>query len=329
MCLLLCLQASLGCSDTVWLENGDVLTGSIIKLDEGKLSLKTTYAGTVVVDWGAVRALDSDQELWVSLVGESEPQKRTLKKQVTGVAVIEGDGVKREFSAVWPLSAIHQELPKLADTWRVRGDLGAGLDSQFGNDQERSLSLDGELKIDDQWNKNTLRWNYEKEHDDGLETSEWLMTYAYSRYLDEHVYIQGAGTRDFDSDADLRYRTSAGGSLGYRFWETRKRELRTSAGLSRFWEKYKINNRKKDFAITWMINYRSELKEALEYYSDTQIFYRLGSGERLVTLNQGIKWRFDSGISLKLDHSLDYDSQSLDVIKKTDNQIKMKVGYQW
>lgn len=316
-------------ADTLWLENGDVLTGDIIKLEEGKLSIKTAYAGTVVVDWAFVRALDSDQEFWVSLVGESQPRKRTLQKQTTGVAVIEDDGMTRSFSAVWPLAGIHQQPPRLAETWQVRGDLGVGLDSQFGNDQERSITLDGELKIDDQWNKNTFRWDYDRENDEGDKSSEWLIAYSYSRYLDEHIYAQGASVRDFDSEADLRYRTSLGGSLGYRFWETKERELRTSAGLSRLWEKYKINSRKKDFAITWMVNYRSILQEDLGYYADTRIFYRLGSGEKLVTLRQGVKWTLMSGLSLKLDHYLDYDSQPLDTVKKTDHQVKMGLGYQW
>ena len=316
-------------ADTLWLENGDVLTGDIIKLDEGKLSLKTGYAGTVVIDWGYVRALDSDNEFWVSLVGESQPRERVLKGQATGVMIIESDGTRRQFSAVWPVSAIHKELPALADTWQIKGDFGVGLDSQFGNDQERSLMLDGTLNIDDQWNKNTLQWDYEAENDAGDRSAEWLIDYSYSRYLDEHVYVQGAGGRDFDSDADLRYRSSAGGSLGYRFWETKKRELRTSVGLSRLWEKYQVNSRKKDFAMSWMTNYRSDLLSELAYYVNTRVFYRLGSGEKLVSLRQGLKWKLSAELSLKLNHNLDYDSQPLDNVKKTDHQIKMGVGYQW
>ena len=316
-------------SDTLWLENGDILTGEIIRLDEGKISIKTVYASTVVVDWGLVRALESDDELWVSLVGESQPVKRRLQKQETGVAVVEEDGVVRSFSAVWPLAAIHEQPPKLADTWSIKGDLGGGIDSKFGNDQERSVTLDGELNIDDQWNKNTLRWDYETENDEGDKTSEWLISYAYSRYLDEHIYIQGAGARDFDSDADLRYRTSIGGSLGYRFWQTRKKELRTSMGLSRLWEKYELNSRKKDFAVTWMTNYRSDLTPELDYYIDTRLFYRLGSGEKLVTIRHGVKWDLTSELLLKVAHNLDYDSQPLEAVKKTDNQVKMSIGYQW
>ena len=306
-----------------------MLRGEIIKLEEGKLSIKTAYAGTLTVDWGYVRALDSDKALWVTLIGESNPSERSLEGQATGVAVVEADGTSRQFSAVWPVAAIHLSAPTLADTWQVTGSLGVGLDASAGNDEELTISLDGEVNINDQWNKNTLRWEYETESDDDSTETDWGLAYDYSRYLDEHLYVQGSGSREFDSDADLRYRTSLGGSLGYRFWETKTRLLRSSVGFSRLWEAYEHSEYEKDIAVTWMVEYRAEFWEHMSYYTNIKTFYRLGSGETLVTLRQGVKWNITDELSLKLDHSLDYDSQTLSDVKDTDNQVKIGIGYQW
>ena len=60
-------------ADTVWLKNGDKLTGSIELFDSGKLLLKTDYAGTITLDAGKIATLESERELLIKqgdFVGE-------------------------------------------------------------------------------------------------------------------------------------------------------------------------------------------------------------------------------------------------------------------
>ena len=54
---LILLAATSARTDTVVLTNGDRLTGEIQKLADGKLSLKTGYAGDVHIDWKVVDQL--------------------------------------------------------------------------------------------------------------------------------------------------------------------------------------------------------------------------------------------------------------------------------
>jgi putative salt-induced outer membrane protein YdiY len=44
-------------ADTVVLKNGDRLTGTVVKLDGGKLTLKTAYADAIVIAWDQVTSL--------------------------------------------------------------------------------------------------------------------------------------------------------------------------------------------------------------------------------------------------------------------------------
>ena len=48
--LLVCVTVAAGFGDTVRLTNGDNMTGRLEKLEDGKLVLKTTYAGAVKID---------------------------------------------------------------------------------------------------------------------------------------------------------------------------------------------------------------------------------------------------------------------------------------
>jgi len=50
-------------ADTVLLSNGDKLTGTVIKLEGGKLTLKTTYADSIAIAWDQVASLATSQPL--------------------------------------------------------------------------------------------------------------------------------------------------------------------------------------------------------------------------------------------------------------------------
>ncbi|MFK0572454.1 DUF481 domain-containing protein [Endozoicomonas sp.] len=316
-------------ADTIWMNNGDVLSGDIMKLDAGKLSLQTKYAGTIELDWRYVSALDSDKAFWVSLIGEEKVSLRRFKGQETGVTVIDESGRKRSFSAVWPVASIHIEKPVLADTWELGGKLVAMLDSKSGNDDELLIGVEGKLNVDDQWNKNAFYWDIETEDDDGVKNSEWVIGYSYSRYLDEHWFVQGAAEQKHDSEEDLQRRTSLGGTLGYRFWEAAGSALKTSGGISRLWEEYQANDSQQDYALTWAFNYRTRIINNWEYFANSRTFFRLNQSTTLVNINQGIKVGLTDHITWNLTHILDYDSDPVDKTKKTDSRVKMGVGYQW
>ncbi len=316
-------------ADTVWLSNGDILTGDIIKLDAGKLSLKTAYAGTLELDWSFVASLDSDKSFWVSLIGEEKGSWRQIEGQQTGVTVIEEDGQKRIFSAAWPVAAIHIDKPAIANTWELGGNLTATLDGRFGNDEELLFGVDGKLNINDQWNKNALYWDVEVENDEGLRTSEWDIGYSYSRFLNEHWFVQGAAEQEHDSTEDLQFLSSLGGTLGYRFWETAEGSLKTSAGLSQLWEKYQNRDLQRDYALTWIFNYSTQFIDNWRYFVNSRTFFRMKHPTTLVTINQGIKIGLTKRISWNLTHTLDYNSDPVEATKKADSRVRMGIGYQW
>ena len=66
---LLCLAVSVASTpllaDTVWLKNGDKITGTIKLFDGGKLVIDTAYGGSIPLDMKQVKTLQSDQKLMV------------------------------------------------------------------------------------------------------------------------------------------------------------------------------------------------------------------------------------------------------------------------
>jgi hypothetical protein len=79
---LLALSAIPLLADQVVLKNGDTLTGSIVKKDGGKLTIKSEFLGEVSMPWSAVKSVRSDEPLTVELPKD---------QKAIGKVVTEGD----------------------------------------------------------------------------------------------------------------------------------------------------------------------------------------------------------------------------------------------
>src|SRR3989344_8410347 len=75
-------------ADTVWLKNGDRLSGKIKLFDGGKLLIQTDYAGAIPVDWKQVKTLESDQELLVKQDAYTGEKAKSLQAAADGKVVL-------------------------------------------------------------------------------------------------------------------------------------------------------------------------------------------------------------------------------------------------
>ena len=148
--LLTCAAAS---ADQVTLQNGDHLTGSVVKSDAKTLLLRTEFAGDVNIKWEAVTAIESSQPLHLVLkdgqtivgtvttsAGKFEADtKETGKVEAANdsvVAVRNEDEEKAHNATIERL-----RHPKLTDFWS--GALDTGLSDTSGNSESLSFSVAG------------------------------------------------------------------------------------------------------------------------------------------------------------------------------------------
>ena len=74
------MAASAAIADTVWLKNGDRLTGKIKFYEGQKLLLKTEYGGAIALDWDQIETLESDQELLIKENALAGERAKSLRK---------------------------------------------------------------------------------------------------------------------------------------------------------------------------------------------------------------------------------------------------------
>lgn len=104
--ILLCLAAlassTSALADTVWMKNGDRLTGKITLFDGGKLLLKTDYGGDITLKWDKISTFESEQNLLVKQDAETGEHSKGIRAAGPG-QVTWSTANRRPWS--WPASS--------------------------------------------------------------------------------------------------------------------------------------------------------------------------------------------------------------------------------
>ncbi len=90
--LLLCTEGAF--ADRVVLENGDTLTGTVEKVMDGKLTLKTDYAGPIEIQVSKVKKIYTDNPAEVHL-SSGEILKGKIQTKDDGQVIVEKSVGKR------------------------------------------------------------------------------------------------------------------------------------------------------------------------------------------------------------------------------------------
>ena len=123
-------------ADTVWMKNGDRLSGKIKVFDGGKLLLETPYGGSIPLDWKQVKTLESDQELLVKQDEYNGERAKSLQAAEPGKVIL-ANGEAPKTVELASIQQIMKPKPVVEDlVWK--GNVDLALDYKRG-DQHRRL----------------------------------------------------------------------------------------------------------------------------------------------------------------------------------------------
>ncbi|MGL4316850.1 MAG: DUF481 domain-containing protein [Pseudomonas sp.] len=214
--LLLILSLPAG-ADTVWLNNGDRLSGEILLLDGGKLALQTKYAGRVLIDWKDIDTLSSDKPLMLRRDGiDSEASERLQAAGVGMVRVVNGGTV------TVPLASITRLVPPrplLKDrVWE--GNLDAKLDLDRDQDSTDEFKLKGDMRVEHGRWRHVLSGQMEQETENDEKTEDnWELEYDLDRFFTDHWFWRTGYEQEEDQFEQIRRQRIVGTGPGYRFWD--------------------------------------------------------------------------------------------------------------
>lgn len=235
---VLWLMASAAASaDQVTLQNGDRLTGSIVKSDAKTLLVRTEFAGDVSIKWEAVTTIESSQPLHLvlkdgqTIVGtvSTSAGKFEVATKETGkveavkdavVAVRNDDEEKAYEAAVERL-----RHPKLTDFWS--GALDTGLSSTQGNSQSLSFSVAGKAARVTDRDKISVYTNaiYAKSTINGVSSTTAHDIRGGVRgdvNVSERLFVFAFTDLEYNAFQHLDLRNVLGGGFGYHAIKTQK-----------------------------------------------------------------------------------------------------------
>ncbi len=205
-------------ADTVWLKNGDKLTGSIELFDSGKLLLKTDYAGTITLDAGKIATLESERELLIKqgdFVGE---RAKSLRPAGQGqVELVNGEAPK-----VVELSSISQMLPPkpLVQDLAWTGNLSVSADYKQAENDIKDYDIDLDTRMRHGAWRHGIAVEYDHEtKDDERKTDRVELGYDLDRFITRQFFWQGQLKYSHDRIEDLRTQRTVGSGPGYQFWD--------------------------------------------------------------------------------------------------------------
>jgi putative salt-induced outer membrane protein YdiY len=222
--LLLLPLASALLADQVVLKNGDTITGSIVKKDGDKLTIKSEFLGDVTMPWSAVRSIRSDEALTVELPGN----ERVAGKIATSGETLEVTTTTTTRSA--PLAQVgalrnpaeqrtweRLQHPGLLELWTGFFDTGFAL--ARGNARTDTLTTGFNASRVTRKDKLTLTFSqiYGKARVNGV-TSEIANAlrggWSYNHNVSERLFVSTMNDYEHDSFLGLDLRMVFGAGLG-------------------------------------------------------------------------------------------------------------------
>ncbi len=322
------LSAAAIAQDKVTLNNGDVLTGQVRTMTDGKLTLNSAALGDVVVPMAEVRDLQTAEQVQLKTsTGD------LIRRRIAGI----DSGTMRFHDAgselVANLAAINPPERKEAD-WTGALKLGAGLIS--GNTERRSASgaFDAELRRTGDRLAADAQWDYAQDQDQA--TEQWNLTQRrtggglkYDRFVTETTYALATTRVLGDTMADLDLRWTAGLGYGFQLLDGAETKLTAEAGLSYLTENFRSGAPSNDYLaariaykLRHTFNERTKLIHGVEAFPSTE-----NSEDVYFQATTELRTNLTDSMIGSIAWIWDYDNTPAPTRERSDHRVLLTVGW--
>ncbi|MEH6564685.1 MAG: DUF481 domain-containing protein [Halopseudomonas sp.] len=324
-------------ADTLWLDNGDRITGKIEFLEAGKMSIKTEFAGLITVKTDRVVTFETGEPLLLKLGDKAQYITRLQASEQKGQVTLAFDqqddqsGGQNRSVPVQQISQLLVPKPVIQDmVWE--GDASAALelkDTSGTETEDLDLDLSTRLRHGD-W-RHDLALDYERDYRDDVKSRHaWETDYDINRFLTENWFWMTSFRYQRDYLNEIAKQKQFGMGPGYEWWNNSLGRFETSARLDRIWTEERSGNKNKYNALGLQWDYRRFLvgkRFELFHKAETQIPDDPNVRYQIDT-EAGVRYSLTSWAALSLKAELDYLNTSDDTGYR-DTRYTMGLGVGW
>ncbi|MBX3346858.1 MAG: DUF481 domain-containing protein, partial [Nitrospira sp.] len=271
--LFFSLWTGLAWADEVHLQNGDRLTGTIVKMEERVLTLQTDYGGEIKLDWGKVERLTSTSPLRILVPGASHD---VLRDFLYGSQELQE---ARELGPESPVPLTDITAINL-DPLRVTGTITVGGNSTSGNSSTKAFNSAARVTIQAYRQRLLLegKYNYGQAGDQ-VTARNSLASLKHNYFVSKQIFIETFGMLEKDTLQNLQLRSTIGSGLGYQFFETARTTLALSVGLAHVNEHFTNSPNTQTPSARWSVRWEHALwPDRVKVFHRHEAFYDLNAG---------------------------------------------------
>lgn len=320
--------------DKITLANGDVVTGKITSMADGKVTIASPLLGDVVVPMGNISDMVTQEQ--VSLETKSGD---LLKRRIVGVEGgnlrLEGDTTSLGLDNLGRINPPPKKDPEWNGSLKLNGSYVDGNTDRRGAGMlfdALHLSDTDRITVD-------ASWDYSENREPATAAGPGKFTIAqrrqgggfkYDLFLSKKWYALFSSRVLGDTRANLSLRFTSGLGLGYTWVEDANTTFLTELGLSYLSEDYRTPGVESTDTVAARVAYRLTHKfsdktnfvhraEAYPSTEDTSDIYCQVVTEVVTSLTESM--------IASVSHILDYDNTPAPGNVRTDNRLLLSVGW--
>ena len=295
--LTTCLvSVSLPChaADQVVLKNGDRVSGELIGVSNNRVSIKTQYAGILLIKQNAVATITTETEF--TQINRDGSQKETMLS---------------EDEAVQYLMIVRKANPfDVANVrdWEKRLDVAAH--SSTGNADVRSYTIRGTSKLSKPKTEQTVTVLFEQEITDGHKNKDKLDAKYGVRFLRNNGWFATTNL-DFleDTPKEIRNRTVFGFGGGRKLWDHSQGTFTMEAAASGVYE-----SRTADSITSPALRVGAEYKKVLfgglvEAFHNDRLLWIVDDTKGVLDSSNGVRLNLSNQFNLSFRTDVSYETQ--------------------
>jgi len=329
---LILLMASNAVADEVRLKNGGVLPGKIVGMEDGKLVLKTSYAGEISIEWSEVATLRTDSPVHVVI------EHDTYYASSEGIIELgEDERIKLKTDEMQEvtshdLATVKSINAEAQPSTKMKATIKSGIDIEKGNTDKEEYHLDGELIVRTELDRYTIRGEFDLEKSNNKKTDDnWKVYGRYDYFLANKWFLTGFSVFEKDQFKDIDLRSTLGGGVGYQFFEEALKELQVQAGLSFVFENFIDAEDDEHLEGIWALEYdRWLFEKKFKFYHKHMGFVGLEDIEdwRVETIT-GFQIPVYRRLAVGTQFDWDYDNTPSSEEKEWDWELLLTVGWNY
>ncbi|WP_321552843.1 DUF481 domain-containing protein [Denitrificimonas halotolerans] len=315
-------------ADTVWLKNGDRLSGRIVLLSGGTLLLETDYAGTITLNIEKVATLKSEQQLLVQLDTFNTEKSKALRPAPEGSVTLVNGGEPKTL-VLTDIKQLMAPRPIIEDLrWKGNINLSADYKRKESSSDDYNLNVSSELRHG-LW-RHDLDTEYDYETKNGAKKTEsFEASYALDRFITERWFWKNKAKYLNDHIEELRRQYVYGTGPGFQFWDNELGALALSSLVNH--NKFKFNSGEQQSfnsgILSWNYN-RYFSGKVFELYSKGEFGAPfIGDINYIMDGEAGLRFKVNSWAALTLKAELNKVSSKYGDVN--DRRYTIGVGVGW